>query len=374
MAKLLPDLIELRRQLHLHPERSGEEKETKRRIGDFLEERGVLPLAEGIAGHGLLYRLDGLANGPVLLFRAEMDANPLGEESEKNYASLNPGLHHACGHDGHMAMLAGAILLLKAREIESKIFFLFQPGEETGQGMLAALTHPALLDLEIDRATSIHNLPGYPLGTVVLPKGAAAVASTGMRIALVGSSSHASEPYQGKNPIFTLADLVNAVQGAPLACLPYGHPAMITQTYLEAGKENYGSTPSSGSLGLTLRAESQEDLETLIDFLREQVESRARLAGLSGKIELVEPFPATINHAVATKAVERAAAEAGLLLKKKDSPFPWSEDFGYATRRWPGALVGLGAGENQPALHSPAYDFPDDLLILGLRFWLAAAA
>lgn len=376
LDSLLPDLQGLRAALHRHPDLSGEENATAARVKDFLAGFGLGPWAENVGGHGLLYRIEGAQEGPAILLRADLDALPLVEATELAHASQAPGRHHACGHDGHTAMLAGAAAVLhRHRElVRGTVYVLFQPAEETGAGMAACLEHPALRDLALSRVFAVHNLPGYPLGSVILQRRGAAAASTGLRITLTGATSHASEPYRGRNPIPVLADLVHVIQATPGTCLPYGRSGLATLVHMQAGQEAYGSSPAQGRLGVTLRADEQEDLDAMVAHLRQQVEHRSRATGLHGEVELVEPFPATINHADAAADVERAAVRAGLPVIRLDRPFPWSEDFGHATRRWPGALIGLGAGDAHPALHSAEYDFPDSLLALGARLWLAVVS
>lgn len=375
LEALLPEMRDLRSAVHRHPDLSGEEGRTAARVRDFLSGQGLDAWSENVGGHGLVYRIEGALEGPSTLLRADLDALPLLEGSGVAHASQELGRHHACGHDGHTAMLAGAAAILKSRRerVRGTVYVLFQPAEETGAGMALCLEHPALRELAVSHAYALHNLPGYPFGEVLLQRRNAAAASTGMRLVLEGATSHASEPYLGRNPIPVLADLVHLVQAAPAACLPYGRAGLATLVHLQAGREAYGSSPESGALGVTLRADEQEDLEAMLDHLRTHVELRARAAGLKGRVELVEPFPATVNDPEAVAVVERAAAQAGLPVTFLDRPFPWSEDFGHATRRWPGALIGLGAGTEHPALHSAGYDFPDALLRAGARLWLALA-
>ncbi len=375
LEAMLPDLQALRADLHRHPDLSGDEAGTAKRVRDFLHARGIAPWAEHVGGHGLVYRLEGQLEGRTTLLRADLDALPLVEGSQATHASETPGRHHACGHDGHATMLAGALAVLHQhlRHMQGTVYFLFQPAEETGAGMAACLEDPALCLLAIDRAFAIHNLPGFPFGHVMLQRRNAAAASTGVRIVLDGATSHASEPYLGRNPIPVLADLVHVLLETPGACLPYGKAALATLVHLQAGHETYGISPKSGQIGATLRADDQEDLDAMLAHLRRHVEYRSSAAGLSGTIELVEPFPATVNHPEAVAAVERAAMTADLPLTMLERPFPWSEDFGHACRRWPGALIGLGAGTEHPVLHSARYDFPDVLLGHGIRLWLALA-
>ncbi len=373
LEDLLPQLRALRADLHRHPDLSGAEAGTADRIRSFLAAQGLDPWAERVGGHGLVYRLVGDGEGPATLLRADLDALPLEEGTGLAHGSQVPGRHHACGHDGHSTMLAGALSVLHRHRdrLRGTVYFLFQPAEETGAGMAACLEHPALADLDVQRAFAIHNLPGYPLAHVMLPRRGAAAASSGLRIVLDGETSHASEPYRGRNPIPVLADLVHVIPSAPGLCLPYGRSGLATLTHLQSGQEAYGSSPASGMLGATLRADEQEDLEAMLDFLRVQVANRAQAAGLSGTMELVEPFPATVNHPEAVEAVARAAEAVSLPLTMLERSFPWSEDFGHAARRWPSALIGLGAGTEHPVLHSATYDFPDALLDAGVRLWVA---
>lgn len=371
---LQPRLVALRRHLHRNPEVSGQEAATAEAIRACLVGFGIEPVAERVGGHGLLYRIDGRPPGPVTLLRADIDALPLTEASGAPHASASAGRHHACGHDGHSAMLAGALALLhRHREnLRGTVYGLFQPAEEVGSGMAACLADPALRDLRVDRAFAIHNLPGAPFGAIVLPRGAAAPASTGVRIRLEGARGHASEPHLARNPIHTLAELAQVVQQAPTR-LPFRRAALATLTRLEAGGDAFGSSPDVGFLNAVLRADAQEDLDAMVAHVREQVERRAGATGLSSRVELVEPFPATRNDDAAFEDVSRAAGDAGAPLVVPEGGFPWSEDFGLATQRWPSALFGLGAGEAHPPLHSGAYDFPDDLLAHGARMWWALA-
>lgn len=353
---LLPSIRRLRQTLHAHPERSGFERETVRIVEEFLQARGLTPER---TGGGLLVRIAGDRPGPTRLFRADLDA-----------VASSAGLAHACGHDGHASMLAGALVLLFEHRtgLEGTVLGLFQPAEENGQGMKSLLE--ALLPLSIDRAFALHNLPGHPLGTVFLRPGPITAASTGLRIALEGRSSHASEPHLGRNPIPILADLVGFAMGCP-SLLPFGHPAHVVPVQLSAGEEAFGTNPGDGVLGLTLRADETEDLEAMIQSIEAQV--AARSAGFRSELLRVDAFPATVNAPEAVQEALRAAERLLLPVETLARPFPWSEDFGHLTRRVPGALIGLGAGEDCPVLHSPEYDFPDALLEPGIRLWLSLA-
>lgn len=372
---LRPETLALRRALHQNPELSGAEHDTAARVRDFLARHDLKPAAERVGGGGLLYRIGGADDhAPTLLLRADLDALPLIEGSGVPHASAVEGRHHACGHDGHSAMLAGALALLSREPapFSGTVYALFQPAEEVGEGMAACLRDPSLAELRIDAALALHNLPGAPLGTLIMPQGPAAAASTGIRIRLEGTRAHASEPHLARNPIPLLAELANVVQQAPTR-LPFGHAGLATLVGIRAGDDAFGSSPDAGTLHAVLRADAQDDLDAMVAHVRAQCAHRANAAGMAASVDLVEPFPATVNDERAHARAARAAHAVGVPVHVPARPFPWSEDFGHASRRWPSALAGLGAGETHPPLHSAGYDFPDALLDVGVRFWWAVA-
>lgn len=377
---LLEDIRSLRRDLHAHPERSDEEKKTAERIVSFLSERGIEPVARGIGGHGLLFQVQGEKGGEAqdrrLLFRSDMDALPLKERSGASYASKKEGKHHACGHDGHMAMLTGALIALSehADRWSGTVYGLFQPSEETGQGALRVLNEEAVARLDVDNAYGFHNIPDRPLGTMLVREGPMACASTGLVVRLKGSTSHAGEPHLGRNPIPTLAHLALTAQGLPAACVPFGRPALSTLIHLDAGAKAYGTSAGKGLIRVTLRAAYQEDLDTM----KARLESEARALAVAGEFDCTidehEPFPVTENSPKAVSHARAAFDAAGIAHEDLNEPFPWSEDFGHITGRFGGALIGIGSGTDQASLHSPGYDFPDELLGPGMVAWTALAA
>lgn len=369
MPVALEEVRSLRHALHRHPETAGEESETAVRLQDWLRDHaGLDPDAAGIGGHGLLYRIDGDADGPVRLLRADLDGLPLQEASDTPYASQVDGRHHACGHDGHMAMLAAALAgMAQEGSVAGTVYGFFQPAEETGAGMAESLEDGRLADLDVDMCFAIHNVPGYPAGHVVVRDGVAAVASTGLRFLFKGRTSHAAEPDGGRNPIPVAARLVPRVLDAP-----QGHRSAVAAIVgIEGGGERYGTSAGDAALYATLRADRDEDLASMVDRVQEAAQELADEAGVQVRMERVEPFPTTHNDPDAVQAVRDAAGRAGLPVHVPDRPFPWSEDFGHASAHWPGALLGLGFGEGHTPVHHPGYDFDDDRLEDGIRFWRA---
>lgn len=340
------DVTQLRHALHAHPRIADDESDTAARIAAFLEAGGV-HVTRGVGGHGVLARVG--APGPGPLLRADLDGLPLVEASGVAHAATN-GAHHACGHDGHMAMLAGALVRMSH---DKTVYGLFQPAEETGHGMLRCLED---LDIEVTHCFAIHNLPGVPLGTVQVRQGTSALASTGLRIELQGRRSHASEPEKGINPIPTAARIIQAVDAAP------GTSAMVE---VRGGGPTYGTSAGDAMVGMTLRGSTEEVDAMIVTALK------AIGPEVEASHERIEPFPACNNDDAAVGLVQQAAKAAGMACHAPD-PYPWSEDFGYAMARWPGALIGLGSGDISP-LHDSKYDFPDALLEPGIRFWLALA-
>lgn len=369
----LERLAGFRRDLHRHPETAFEEQETARRVKEFLAQVGLEPVAEDIAGHGLLFRLDGKKSGPRIMLESDLDALPLQEKTGKEYTSTDPERHHACGHDGHMAMLAGALLKLAidVDEVPGTVYALFQPAEETGEGAEKVLEDPRVRDLKLDGVYAIHNLPGYPQGSVIIRAGTIASASVGIHFRFHGETSHAAAPHKGRSAVAALSQLALRAPGVPSDTLAYAQAALVTPIHLEAGQVAYGTAAGSGSARFTVRAASDDDLESVCDRLTQEAQALAQANRLEMEVEKVESFPATKNAPEAADVVIRAAHRVGLPLVKLEGPLPWSEDFGHFNRRWPGALLCFGAGEKQPELHRPDYDFPDTLLAPGVEFWVA---
>ena len=320
-----------------------------------------------------------------MLLRSELDGLPLVEASGVAHASERPERHHACGHDGHSAVLAASLALLQEhRESWTGVVYgLFQPAEETGEGARAVLADKAAMaTLEqlggVDRAFAIHNIPGKSLGQVIMRlDGTMARASTGLRIGLRGIQSHAAEPWSGNNPTLALCELARVA-----AQLPGRHPAaegeeepICTLVHLNIGTRDYGVNPGAGEIGVTLRACTNETLDAMVAELEANALAIAREHTLECEISAIDRFGATVNDAVSSAIVVEACGNASGVpgIDVMDAPFSWSEDFGAIADRWGGALIGLGAGETTPPLHNERYDWPDELTPVGVDLWLQIA-
>lgn len=362
------ELAELRHTLHRLAELSGREERTAAFLASMLQPLNPDELVTGLGGCGIAAVFSGTRPGPGVLIRAELDALPIHDPPELPYRSDEPGVGHKCGHDGHMAILVGLARVLSATGPErGAAILLFQPAEETGMGAAAVLADPAWAKLKPDVVFALHNLPGYPTGLVLLRSGPFASASVGVAVRLSGKSSHAAEPEQGRSPALAVSQIIQAWSASPQEQVAIHVPAKVTVIHARVGGPAYGTSPGDGVVMATLRAHDDLVLRELTRHCSDRAISIARAYGLDASVEEVEPFPATVNDPPAVDCVLQAAAGAGLPVEKPDRPFGWSEDFGHFTARYPGALIGLGAGGDCPALHDAHYDFPDGLLAPGVR-------
>ncbi|MDT8322730.1 MAG: amidohydrolase [Bacteroidota bacterium] len=359
----MTELKELRRHLHAHPERSGEERETAAHIARLLEASRPAALHTDIAGHGIV-ALYGGTERPGVLLRADLDALPIRELGDLPYASSREGTAHLCGHDGHMSILVGAAERIARRQssLPAPVAVLFQPAEETGQGA-AAMLEDALFDtLAPRRVFALHNIPGHARGAVLLREGAFAMASSGVDIRLTGRTSHAAEPERGNTPVPVLLRLAERIMSLPDAAAAQQARAVSTIIHLAAGSEAFGTTPGDARLLATLRSDSDD----FMSFMKTQTGEAARGMSVERELECTlewkEEFPSVQNASDCVAMIRAAAEDGGMPVEELAQPFPWSEDFAHFTHRYDGALFGLGAGTEHPHLHSGWYDFPDELL------------
>jgi amidohydrolase len=265
-----------------------------------------------------------------------------------------------------MAIVAGlAPRLREAPPPRGEVHLVFQPAEEVGRGAARMLEDPRVSVAEADWCFAAHNLPGHPLGEVVLREGTFAAASTGFAFHLGGTSSHAAEPERGTSPAPAMAHLVAALSALPQYESALDTGAKVTVVHARLGEPAFGTSPGDAVVMATFRAYETSVLERLVTRAKRIAAGAASAHGLTLRTEQVDPFPATVNHGEAVHRLERAAASLGMRIVRAEAPFPWSEDFGYFTAGRRGALFGLGAGEEQPPLHHPSYDFPDALLERG---------
>ncbi|MBD3222610.1 amidohydrolase [bacterium] len=361
-------LKDLRRQLHAYPELSGQEVGTATCLREFLLPCQPTRLLERIGGHGLavVFAAPNGAPGPTVVLRAELDALPITETATPPHASRNPGVGHLCGHDGHMAALCGVALRRRERPlVRGRLVLLFQPAEETGQGARQVAEDPRWQDLAVDHCYAIHNLPGYPLGQVLVREGPFTAGSVGLIVRLQGRTAHAAYPEQGLSPALAMSRLVTGLVQMPTTVATESDLALVTIVHAQLGDVAFGTSPGRAEIMATVRADREETLTALRERAAAIAREEAARDGLACELEWVEEFPVTANDDLAVTVVRSAAGARGLACAEPDeSPFRWSEDFGWLIRDCTGALIGLGSGVDQPVLHAPDFDFPDELIPL----------
>lgn len=366
-------LIKLRHRLHGAPELSNGEEQTAETITAFLEESHPDEIITDIGGHGLAAVFDSGRPGPRILVRCELDALPIPETISLPYGSSTENAAHKCGHDGHMTIVAGlGTRLAEQRPKSGAVILLFQPAEEKGQGARRVIDDKKYSELKPDYALALHNLPGFPRGSMILRRGVFASASTGLHVHLKGRTSHAAEPESGNSPALAIAELIQRFSAMPQFHAALHEAAKVTVIHARLGEVAFGTSPGEADVMATLRAHEQEVIDRLMDEAIAIAEHTAESYGLQVTTELKEPFPSTANDDDVVGMLEKAAGKVGLEVISREIPFAWSEDFGHFTAEHKGALFGLGAGEDHPVLHHPEYDFPDDLIEPGIAVFEAA--
>jgi len=365
---MLDGVIRLRQDLHRYPELSGREGGTARRIIQFFASLNPDSIIEGIGGNGVAVVFSGEKRGPTVLLRSELDALPIAENIETSYCSTVSGISHKCGHDGHMAILAGvgAGLAVK-RPPRGKVVLLYQPAEETGEGAAAVLQDPQFAEIRPDYAFALHNLPGFPLGQVVIRHGTFACASRGMTVRLAGTPAHAAQPETGKSPTDAMCRIIQRLSSLPAGLVPAAETAFVTIVGAALGEKTFGIAPGKAEVWATLRSEINDTMAGIVAYAERAVHECASSGGLDVAVDYQEVFPATVNSQHAVDLVRSSVAPESLHDLAK--PFRWSEDFGRFTAVSEGALFGLGAGSTMPDLHNPGYDFPDALIPLGVQIF-----
>lgn len=361
LSEQLSSLVALRHALHQSPEVSGEEVKTAERIAAELTALGADRLWRGLGGHGVAAEFTGQTDGPTVLLRCELDGLPIHEISNLPYVSTIPGRGHLCGHDGHMVSMLGVAMRLATRPSTGRVILLFQPAEETGAGAQAVIDDPRWSEIRPDFAFAYHNVPGRPLGEVGLREGPSNCASRGMQIMLEGKSSHAAAPEDGVSPGPAMAALMSSLPD--LSCGAIGEEAfsLATLTHAVLGEPTFGIAPSDGELRVTLRSMTNARMDALMQEALQLVEGHSQ--GLAVDVLWHDVFRTVVNDAEATNIARNAAATLEQTCYEMSLPMRWSEDFGrFGDDGAKAALLYLGAGEDQPQLHNPDYDFPDALI------------
>ncbi len=369
--RLGPEIVAWRRHLHRHPELGFEEHRTGEFVARRLRDLG-LEVRAGMARTGVAARLAaGSASQPPILLRADMDALPIQEEPGPEYASEVPGTMHACGHDGHVAMLLGAASLLASRRdaLPRDVAFCFQPAEE-GLGGAREMIEAGVLEFSGARsAYALHLWTPYAAGTLHVRKGAMMAAQDEFVATVTGRGGHGAEPHRALDPIVAVAQGIVALQSVVSRSVDPLEPAVVTVGSLHAGSAP-NVIPGEARMHGTLRSFREEVRELLRERVREVLEGTSRAAGCRLDLEIRPGYPVAVNDGAAVERFRRAGtAVLGPENVIESPPLAASEDFAYFLREIPGAIAllgagGVGRGAGAPH-HSSRFDFDESVLPRG---------
>jgi hippurate hydrolase len=378
IGRHLGELVAFRRDLHAHPELRYEEHRTAEKVASALRALG-LTVHTGLAGTGVVGTLRG--SGPraadpdrAIALRADMDALPVAEANGFAHASTVPGRMHACGHDGHTAMLLGGVRLLAEKpDFDGTVHFVFQPAEEGGAGARKMIDQGLLRLFPVRAAFALHNWPALPAGRFGVRVGPIMASANRFEIRVNGRGAHAAQPHTGIDPIPVACAIVGQLQLLVSRSADPLDSAVLTVAQIEAGStENI--IPARAVIKGTCRTLRPETLQMLVDGLHRVATHVAAAHQASAEVVIRNGYPCTVNDAAQARFMADVMAEvAGEAQVDRDiAPAMTAEDFGYILEAVPGAygFIGNGAnGQPGPNLHSPGYDFNDDSLAIGASFW-----
>ena len=387
--RILPEILdskeeiqEIRRDIHAHPELMFEEVRTAKVIADQLKAWGI-EVHTGLGKTGVVGVIKGtLGAGKSIGLRADIDALPLAEHNVFSHASKNQGRMHACGHDGHTAMLLGAAkYLTNHREFKGTVNLIFQPAEEGGGGAREMMRDGLFEKFPCDAVFGLHNWPGMPEGHFGITPGPMMASSNEFKITVKGRGAHAALPHNGADPIIAASQLVGALQNVITR-----HKRPIDQAVLSITQFHGGFTsnviPDEAWIAGTVRTFTVPVLDLIETRMRIIANSITSAFDCSAEVEFERNYPPLINHekesAFATKVMQNLAGEQRVIANLE--PTMGSEDFAFMLEKVPGCYVFLGNGDGDHRsighglgpcnLHNPSYDFNDELIPVGINYWV----
>ena len=378
----LDEIVELRRNLHQYPELAYSENRTAETIMEKLENLNDLHLQKGLAGTGIVATLGGDLSGPCLALRADMDALPIREEGEKAYKSKIEGRMHACGHDGHMACLVGAAMVLSdfVDELKGPVKFIFQPAEEGGAGGRRMCEEGVLENPSVDAIFGLHGTPDLRIGQIYLRSGTMLASADEFSIEVEGLGAHAAFPHQGIDSVYVASQIVVALQS-----IVSRNTDPLDSVVVTIGKISAGSTsnviPQTAELLGTVRALTQSNREETFSRMKRVVEQTASAYGARARLVIhKDGYPPTVNDSNARSVVEHVVNEVlgkSIDAVELDRPIMGAEDFAFYGQHVPAFFFALGLRDEHmkdyPMLHQPNFDFNDNALFYGIKMHVAIA-
>jgi hippurate hydrolase len=376
VAEMHPEIAAWRRDLHAHPELLYDVHRTAGTVADKLRSFGCDEVVTGIGRTGVVgvihgHRADAANQRRTIGLRADMDALPIAEETNVPYQSTVPGKMHACGHDGHTAMLLGAAkYLAETRNFAGTAVVIFQPAEEGGGGGRAMVQDGLLDRFSIQEVFGMHNTPGLPVGHFAIRQGPIMASADRLRIEIEGYGGHAAKPHLGVDPVLVGAQIVNQIQSIVSRNTDPLDAAVVSITLFQAGNTD-NVIPQSALLRGTARSLSANVRDILERRLYEIVEGTARVYGATAKLTYLRDYPVTINHEQQTAFAAAVATDVvGPERVETDTrPMMGAEDFSFMLNERPGSYIFVGNGSSA-GLHHPAYDFNDETIPAGTSYWV----
>jgi amidohydrolase len=373
IAAFHEDMTAWRRDLHKHPELALEERRTSTMIQAKLKEFGVEEIITGLARTGVVGVIRGREPGGAIGLRADIDALPIHEATGLPHASATPGVMHACGHDGHTTMLLGAArYLAETRNFAGTVYAIFQPAEELHGGGGMMVEEGLFERCPVDRVFGLHNWPAHPAGAFLWRVGPTMAAVANITITVRGKGAHGAQPHNGVDPIVVSGAIVAALQSVVARNVDPTEAAVVTIGEIKGGS-TFNVIPQDVTMRGTARWFSPEVGDILETAVCRIVRLTAEAFGANAEVDFARTYPAVINDETST-ALAKAAAEA-VVGEARVVPMPQptmgGEDFSFMLNAKPGNYIMLGAGKTgrDPQVHSPDYDFNDDLLPIGASYW-----
>ena len=376
LPTLIPRIAAFRRDIHAYPELAFHENRTAGKVADYLETLG-LEVHRGLARTGIVAKLTLGSSERAIGLRADMDALPLKELNQFPHHSKHEGKMHACGHDGHTAMLLGAAeALTKTRNFEGTVYFIFQPAEEHEGGGRVMVEEGLFERFPMEMVFGLHNWPGMPVGSIGVTEGPVMAGTDRFEITINGRGGHAAMPHQAVDVVVAGSALVQALQTLVSRNTDPLDPAVVSVTRFHAGHAD-NVLPASAVLGGTVRTltgDLQDALEAGVRRVCHGIEATYQV---NIDLKYARGYPPTINAPDPTFIAREVARQVvgGEHVLTQLKPSMGAEDFAYLARVVPGCYVwlGNGPGDGGCMLHSPHYDFNDEIIATGIRYWVRLA-
>lgn len=371
IAEMQEEITAWRRDFHEHPEVMFDVHRTAGVVAAKLREFGCDEVVEGIGQTGVVGVIKGqsTASGRVIALRADMDALPMTEITGLPYASKTKGAMHACGHDGHTAMLLGAAkYFTETRNFDGTVVLLFQPAEEGGAGGLKMVEDGAMDRWNVQEVYGLHNYPGLPVGEFAIRPGALMASADQFEVTVTGKGGHAAEPHQSIDTTLATAQIVSALQSVVSRNVQAIRPAVLSITSFHTESDTFNVIPQTARIRGTVRCFDAKTRDLVEARLREVVDLTARSYGATATVDYERGYPPTVNHADQTRYAIEAAEAVGTKVNPETDPVMPAEDFSYMLEARPGAYIFLGNGDT-PMCHHPAYDFADEAAPYGTSFF-----